>query len=329
MKEAVITKALQSKGALTVTLLALLFSSVYAVDNGMPQIFDDNDGFVFNSPAQWFSSPLTSLAVNFIVELAVIGIMIFINKVYSIPRSITLSYAVFFAVLQTATPEISARFYSGSLLCLLIAFCMAMMFASFANAGAQRRVFLIFLSLSAASTVQYAFLVYVPVFLIACAQMRIFGLRTVIAALLGLLTPWCLLLGFDIISPAQINLPQFENPFVSLGSNIGLALALTAALTATVTITAYALSWLKLMTYNAVMRGCNGLLSLITFVTILAMAIDFTNFIAYMPLLNFCCAMMLGHLFVIRNSPKAWISIISIVIIYYCLLSWRITALTL
>ena len=100
----------------------------------------------------------------------------------------------------------------------------------------------------------------------------------------------------------------------------------TIAFTVILTLTAYALSVLKLITYNARTRACNGLLTLITFVTVVVMAADFTNFITYLTLLNCCSAFFLGHLFVIRNSPRAWVAIISITVIYYAIYIWTIIA---
>ena len=60
--------------------------------------------------------------------------------------------------------------------------------------------------------------------------------------------------------------------------------------------------------------------------TVVAMAADFTNFITYLTLLNCCSAFFLGHLFVIRNSPRAWVAIISITVIYYAIYIWTIIA---
>lgn len=298
MKAATVTNALQSRAALAVAMIALFGSSYYVAGSGV-----------------W---------VNFIIETAIIALMIYINKVFSIPRTITLSYAVFFAAMQTATPEISTQTGASTVLCLIVGVCMLLMFSSFSQQTSLRRIFLVFFLLSTASTVSYAFLIYIPVFILGCAQMRIFSFRSVSAMILGIITPWWILMGLGIISPGDINLSAVWNIFDTPVANDRLTLIFTALLTAGIMLTAYALSWLKLMTYNASTRGCNGLLSTISFVTVIAMAIDFNNFATYLTLLNFCAAFMLGHAFVIRNSPRAWISYVSIVIVYYAIYLWRI-----
>lgn len=324
MKGAAVTKVLQSRGALAVAIMVMIVASVYALNQGVVSSFRENSGLVFPSANEWIGSSSGNLWLSVIAELFVVAMMIYINKVFSIPKTITLSYAVFFAAMQTATPEISCRLYSGTVLCVIVALSILLMFSSFGQYSARRRVFLVFFMLSAAATTQYAFLIYIPVFFVACAQMRILSLQTVLAALLGVITPWWILLGFGIVSLVDIHFPQNFSALAGLEQNDRVAIMVTAGFTAIVGLSAYVLSWLKLMTYNAATRSCNGLLALTTFVTMIAMAVDYSNMSTYMPLLNFCAAFMLGHVFVIRNSSRAWIWYVSIVIMYYVIYLWRI-----
>ncbi len=317
---------LHSRGAMGIAVIAMIASVFYAVSAGAVRQICDDKVMIFPSVSQWISSPVTSMWVNFAVMLAIIALMIYINKAYNIPRTITLIYASFFAVLQTATPQISAQLCSGSVMALVVIVSMTLMFSVFGDPASRRRVFLVFFMLSSAATVQYAFILYIPVFLLACGQMRVFTLRTSLAALLGIATPWWILLGFGIITPADIRIPHFTGVTEVINSLDTILLVSTIAFTVILTLTAYALSVLKLITYNARTRACNGLLTLITFVTVVAMAADFTNFITYLTLLNCCSAFFLGHLFVIRNSPRAWVAIISITVIYYAIYIWTIIA---
>lgn len=302
----------------------MVMSAYYAAATGYVSFSPDNKGTVLSSPGLWIGSAMASMWVNLAIIAAITALMIFINKAYNIPRTITLLYATFFAILQTATPDITAVFQSGTLLAAVIVAAMTLMFSTFGMPTSRRRVFLVFFMLSSAVSVQYAFIIYIPIFLIACAQMRIFTLRTVLASLLGLITPWWILIGGGIVSPSDFHLPELTGISEITRSENFIVTVITAALTVLLAISAYLLSLLKLMTYNARMRACNGLLTLITFVTVIAMAADFTNFISYMTLLNCCTAFFLGHLFVIRNSPRAWIVILSITAIYYAIYIWTI-----
>lgn len=324
VKAADITKAFDSRWIPFVTFVVMVVSAIYALSCGATYHIEGDKGLVFPSANAWISSPEVALWINMAINAAVIVLMISINKVYNIPRTITYIYATFFTVMLTASPTISSQLYSGTLLLAVVSGCMALMFSSFAQPLALRRVFLVFFLMSACASTQYAYMVYIPIFVIGCAQMRILTFRTILAALLGIITPWWIMLGVGIISPDDFHFPHFISVFSVTTVNDTLILIVTASLTTLLTITAYVMSLLKLMTYNARTRACNGLLSLITFVTILAMAIDFTNFLTYIPVLNFGAAFFLSHLFVIRRTARGWIAILSIIIAYYALYSWRI-----
>lgn len=304
----------------------MVASALWALDIGEVNRITADKGLVFSSPDLWIAAPGVSLAVNVVVLLAVIGLMIFVNKAYNIPRTITLIFATFFAVIVSATPDLTAQLCSGSIVAVVILLSMTLMFSTFAAPSARRRVFLIFFLLSGAVAVQYAFVVYLPVFILACVQMRIFTFRTVLAALLGIISPWWLLFGFGIITPADIHMPRFVNVLEAAPALDTVITALTGGLTALLALTAYVLSLLKLITYNAQMRACNGLLALVMFVTIVAMCVDFTNYLAYLTLLDCCTAFFLGHLFVIRNASRSWIAIVAIIVVYYTIYIWRIFA---
>lgn len=302
----------------------MILTALYALADGAVIRIADDSGTLFPSPNEWISDPYISMWVNLGLILVVMAGMIFINKTYNIPRTITLIYAFFYIVLQTATPEVSAQLCSGTLMNLIIIGVMTLMFSTFDLPASRRRVFLGFFLISAAVTVQYGFAVFIPVFLIACAQMRIFNLRTLLAALLGIVTPWWILFGAGVISPSDVHVPDSIN-FIDIEITLDtIIIVVTISLTVLLALTAYLLSLLKLMTYNARTRACNGLLLLITIATVFAMAADFTNYMTYLPLLNCCTAFLLGHLFVIRNSQRAWIVISAITATYYAIYIWRI-----
>lgn len=309
---------------LIAAVAVMIISAVYALADGAVNRIADDSGTLFLSPNEWIADPFISMWVNLGLVIAIMAMMIFINKTYNIPRTITLIYAYFFVVLQTATPEITAQLCSGSVMGFIIVGVMTLMFSTFDLPASRRRVFLAFFLISASVTVQYGFAVYIPVFLIACAQMRILTLRTILAALLGIITPWWILFGAGVISPYDVHIPHSIN-FIDASITLDtVIIVVTISLTVLLALTAYLLSLLKLMTYNARRRACNGLLLLTTVATVFAMAVDFTNFITYLTLLNCCTAFFLGHLFVIRNSPRAWIVISAITVIYYAIYIWRI-----
>lgn len=286
-------------------------------------VYGDN-GLVFPSADRWFSNLSVGFCANMALYIVIVAMMVYINRVYNVPRNLTYVYASTFAVLQTAIPDMAAQFQSGSVLCCVVAGCSLLLFGSFATPMCHRRVFMIFFLLSAAVASQYAYVVYIPVFVIGCAEMRILNLRVILAILLGIIAPWWLLLGFGIVGIDEFHMPQFVSIFSAIDLNETLVLLLTVGLTTLLTLTAYLLSVLKLMTYNARTRACSGFLTVMTLVTVVAMMVDFANMPAYLPLFNFCAAFQMSHFFVIHNSDRSWIMIGSIILIYYALYVWRI-----
>ena len=268
MKAAEITKALHSRGTLAATILIMIAAACYALFSSLGEMIPGNKGTAFPSPGLWIDNPVLSLWVNIAVIGSIAGFMIYINKVYNIPRTITLIYASFFFVLETATPDLTSHLCSATVLAFVIIVSMTLMFSTYSEPAALRRVFLVFFMLSCALTVQYAFAIYLPVFVVACFQMKIFTFRTILAALLGIITPWWILFGFGIVGIGDLHMPVIISLFDTADLLDTLLAAITAGLTVTLAITSYVLSLLKLMTYNARLRACNGLLTLLTFVTV-------------------------------------------------------------
>lgn len=299
----------------------MMVSAFIALGSGISLPATDTGALIFSTPSSWIASPAASAWVNLLLLCAVAAVMIYINRVYTIPRSITLVYAVVFCVAMTATPSLTAALSAGALLAATVACCWALMLGAFASHRAPQRVLTVFFILSAGATVHYAFALYIPVFLIGCAQMRVFSLRTVLAALMGIAAPWWLIFGLGIASPSQLRVAETLVAAVQGVRPAGTMLA-TALFTAFIMVASYAATVLKLLTYNARTRAGNGLITLTALVTMLLMAVDSQAMAVYMPLLNCCAAIFLSHLFVIRDNSRAWVLFMFVTIIYYAFYSW-------
>ena len=313
---------MHSRLALFMTLVIMIVATLYASSLGDIMPVGEQRGIIGNVGTCYLDGT-SGLWVNILAVAVVIAMMVYINKAFTIPRTITLIYATFFCVFQTATPAVCTRFYSGTVLCMTMTLSMILMFNSFSQMNAERRVVMVFFLLSSAIAIDYAYAVYIPVFLIACAQMRIFCMRVCLAAGLGLLTPWWLLLGFGIVTPADFHMPDFSSAIDGFGRT-SFILAVTLGLTIVLVISSYLLCVLKIMTYNARTRACNGLMTLVTLTTVILAICDFGNVIIYIPLLNFGAAFLLSQLFIIRNTAKSWLYICAIFITYYSIYAWRI-----
>ncbi len=230
----------------------------------------------------------------------------------------TTLYITFFAVMQLSEPDLSVTFYGGSLLVAVMPLCLMLLFGCYRAPNRTRSVFLIFMLLSGLSAFQYCFLVYLPVFLIGCAQMRILNARTLVAALLGCITPWWILFGFGVIGLQDIHLPSPGSLTARIDAGDIVSLV-SVGLTVLLVILSYVLNVLKAIAYNAQSRAINGSFATLTLFTILAIFLDFNNIASYIPLLNFCAAIQLAHFFSVHRAEKSWIAIASIMAVYIVL----------
>ena len=280
-------------------------------------------GFAVPSANDWISSPVTEMIVNRVIVGLIIVLSVYLNRAFNVLRAMTMLYVVFFAFFELATPNLLAQLTTSTVLCAVVLACMVLLYSCYGDTGRIRRVFLIFFFLSVAAASQYAFVVYIPLFLLGCAQMKILNLRTIGAASLGIVTPWWILLGFGLVSLGDLHIPRVVSIFDAINFNEAIALAVTVGLTVLLTLSAYMLTLLKSMTYNAKSRSFGSFIAVMTAMTIVAMVIDYTNITAYVTLLNFCAAYQLSHFFLLHKSEKSYIAVTIILAIYFVLYLWR------
>lgn len=77
--------------------------------------------------------------------------------------------------------------------------------------------------------------------------------------------------------------------------------------------------------YNAQARAYNGALTLVAFITIAAMAFNYNNLLAYLPLLNMCASYQITHYFVNHRYERQYAAVLGVCGAYVLLYLWRIT----
>ncbi|MDE6207104.1 MAG: hypothetical protein K2M55_04790 [Muribaculaceae bacterium] len=267
----------------------------------------------------WFSVPVISLAAAFAAGIGTIVAMTLLNKIYNVLRSMTMLFAAFFTAMQIATPDIATQFFTGSLLAVVVPACLLLLFSCYKSSDASRRVFIIFFVLSALTATQYCYAIYLIASFAGLGQMRIFNLRNLLASLMGIVTPWILLLGFGIVSPSEIDMPELASIFAALNLEDAVLLVATVSFTAAVTLLLYIINVVRTIAYNARARAFNGSFTLVLLLTLAAMCADYQNIIAYLPLFNFSCAMEMAHFFSTHRGDKTFIAIFGIIAVYFAL----------
>jgi len=265
------------------------------------------------------------IIANIGLNVLIMAMMIVVNKTYNVLRAVTRMHVGLFAIMQAAMPPMMLSLNSGTVVALVVLCCIYLMFSCYDAPGLVKRVFLTFMLLSLGATVQYCFVLFIPVFWLICAQMRIFTVRTFLASLLGIITVWWLLFGFGLITPGDVHIPVVTGISGALDLGTTIYLLIVAGWTAFLLVASLGLNVLKTIAYNARARAYNGALTVVALVTVVAMTFDYNNLPAYLPLLNVCAAYQITHYFVRHRFDRQYAAVLGVCSVYIILYLWRVT----
>lgn len=325
IKASAITRELHSRGFSTAAAIAVAVMVVVYFLAGKVEPLTGDYGFAIPSPNCWFADyPALSLAASLVMNGSVVLAGVLMNKVHNIMRSMTGLYITFYAAMMLGVPDLSAQFYSGPLLASVVAWGLFMLFGCYRNPASSGSVYIVFAALSLLTAARAGFAMFVPAFLIVCAQMRILNLRTFIAAVLGLITPWWII----FLTPGLLQ----PNPSFYIGldpiavpATASEALYLAAVLiTVLVMVLAMVLNVFKTIAYNARSRAINGAVTIMALFAVIGFVVDNGAGEVYVPVLCFCSAIQTAHYFSSRRADKSWIAICAILLIYILLFVCRI-----
>ncbi|MCM1071799.1 MAG: hypothetical protein NC210_06500 [[Clostridium] fimetarium] len=324
MSERDITALLHSRwGAGLLMALAIAGAIVAYTRQAVVPIWFDL-GLGLTAPGRWIPQGWPSLAAGLAANVGIGLLTLTINRTFNVLRSLTTLVAGLFFVMQLGLPSLLCQFYSGTLLTLLVLVCTALLFSAYGSGAGQRRVFLAFCLTTLAAFTNVSFALYLPVLLVGCAQMRIFNGRTLVAALLGVLTPPWLLIGFGIVRVEEIDMPRWLMAWSQWGDpHLARSLIVTGF---TLFIGAFFITTnlMKILSYNSRVRAYNGFLTMTLIATALYTLFDFGSFRFYLPLLNCLTAYQAAHFFTYRRSRRSYIPILILILTYCGFYAWSL-----
>ena len=313
----------RSSAAVVMMVVAAVFLLIsYGFDGGdlPPQ---GEQGLCLPPPALWPIWPWADVLGGVLLNVAVLVLMAMLNKGFNVLRSNTRLQLGLFALMGTAVPRLMLNVNSGIILALAVNVCAFLMFSSYDDPSGVRRVFLSFLIMSLGAAMQYCFVVFIPMLWVVTAQMRIFSLRTFLASVFGIATPWVILLGFGIVSPDDFHLPEVRGIFSTFGEESAEYFLAVTSFTAFLLVIAITLNLSRTIAYNARARAFNGTLTLTAVVTIVAISVNYNNLLAYLPLLNVCAAYQITHWFVNHRFDRQYIAVLGICLCYLAFYALR------
>lgn len=320
MRQADITELLHRRSITTTLLILAMLATMIVERRGDVVEIVGSRGLALPSANEWLEPGAASMWLNLAMNVAIVGVIALLNKTFNILRSITSLWGSVFILMQVASPMIMGQFYGGTLLALLMGLITALLYSCYGlSTAGNRRVFLIFALLSAASFIQYAFMFYIPVMVLGMVQMRIFNARSLVAAAIGVLTaPW-LLIGSGLVSLDQVHWPEFVSTLSEIATSKMIHSLVVVGITMALGLAALCGNFMRLLSYNAKYRSYNGFLAILLITTIILLLVDYNNLSIYVPLLNLAASFQIALFFANRRQRSSWIAIAALMVVYVAL----------
>lgn len=314
-----ITDYIHSRGATVAAAITLTLLTVIAIRMDAVADIEGNRGLAFLSANLWIDNPVISTCVSILAIYAIAAGLLALNRSFNILRHMTSMWATMFLVLQCSIPGIDANFSAASMLTLVFYTATALLYGCYDRPTRKRPIFMIFALLSAGSLFQYAYMFYIPVFIVGMIQMKVMDFKGFLAALLGVITPPWILIGTGILTPQQIDWPEFVSAMSALHDSDVIMLLVSVILSACIGVGLFMASMMKLLSYNAKNRAYNGFLTIAMLATIVLMVVDYLNIAVYTMLLNSLAAYQMAHFFSSHRQSRSYIPVLTIMACYFAI----------
>lgn len=268
---------------------------------------EGSGGFVFNLQRPLIANGLVSMAVNVASLLMVGALMLLLNKIFNFVRAVTSLPMAVFCLLQMAYPQSLTSFGAGSLLCLLFAFMLLLLFDSYQDKGVQGRIYMTFAIVSAGTMFRCAYALLIPVLLLGYLYLRALNFRGVVAMVLGLVTPWWIALGLGLVSYTDLMLPQVEPIWLRVTRQPADLLMALATATAVLGLVLVVMNLLRLLNYRLQTRVYNTFFVVTLVLTVVAMGLDCRDLTSLLPLLNLTVAVQVAHAYTLSHFQYRYV----------------------
>ena len=292
----------------------LLVTALFVAWSGLLPSPESSGGLLFNIDDTLAANSWLSVAAGVAGSMAAAWLMLLLNKWFTFVKSLTFVGAAAFFLLQLATPLITSTFNTGTVMLLLLVVGALVLFGCYQDKHAQKPIFLVMCILAFGVMVRWAVVVLIPAFLLGFAYMRAMNWRGVMSALIGLVTPFWIVLGLGLAAPADFKLPEL-NPFWNTLdlSQVRLLVAWVAFIVV-LTIVLSVVNLFTIYSYRLQLRVYNAFFLMVTLFAVAALCIDHRNLTAYLPVVNLCLSVQIAHAFTISKFPKQHIFIIALVL---------------
>lgn len=302
-----INEFFHGKQFMLVAWAAMAVSAYVAAMSGNLGQIDHGHGIFFDATDILVEHPTLSVTLN-VALVTVIGLLMqLLNKVYGFVRSSTSMLASAFYLLTMANPFTSYTLYTGTALAAVLVLGAFYLYVSYLNPRAQHSVFLTFAVVTSCTMIHWSFVLLLVAFFLGFIEMRVMQWRGIVAMLLGIITPFWILLGLGIVSPLSFMPMQFSTAWASAEvSQLSLFLV-SVIVTAVAAVVLTCVNLYTIIGYRHQWRIYNAFIMLTGIITIIAMCVDYHDMHVFLPLLNVCLAIEVAHAFSINKSQYRYV----------------------
>lgn len=322
MKEQELTRFAESRNAYFLMLCMMVLATMAAFYWGRIDMIPGSDGFGLPSANEWISDSTLSFYLGIVLCIVQSLLLIYINRRFNLLRSVSPLFAGMFLIMQGAEPAISGQVYDGSILCLVVLVAIIPLFSTFQLPDRTNLIYLIFCLLAAGSMTNYSYIAYMATFFLGCFQMQCLSFRGILAMILGMITPLWILTGFGVIDLTELKLPVLVSVFEAMDRPELVQTLVYAIVTLLIGIVFGAWNLIRIYNYNSRTRAYNGFWTLLSLTTVALLLLDYYHWFIYLPMLNCCTAVQIGHFFAINKLKRGYFIVVCIILVYLALYIW-------
>ena len=307
-------------GAGGLALAALCFF-VMTLVSGSLALPDDvgviSHGVCFSSPESWSVNPTLSLWINILlIFVGAVGAII-VTKHYNFVPSDNMLYSIAMLLMCMASPLVTEHLNSGVLMMLVMLICFYRLFGLSGTRNSAEGVFLVFSLLSLCSTIQYGFLLLIPVVLLGCFFLGIMHVREIVAMLIGIVAPYWILLACGLVHWSDFQWPSLTSLFSGAeGPMEVLEMILAVGVTSLLFIVALVANTMGVSSEGVLQRTRRSMIHLLGFALLWFMVFDFTNMLTYMPAFYLCCGYECAFWLMRMRGPQKLYLPLSLFVVY-------------
>lgn len=294
---------------------AAMFVAAYLTDSHIQ--LSGQLGICLLSPNNWGIPAFWGWVLNAVLAAISVLLLYLLNKVHTVvPGNDTILPGMF---LLTAASNVwlSGGLTSGWIMVMAHLLCLGVLFSSYRSRNAAQSLFVIATVLSLGSMIQYAFIFFIPAYLLGAALMKCLKFKPFIGFILGLIAPYWVGVGLGIIPLSNFHTPELSNFMSTFSSKSDIFMSVAnMAITLLVALLLGMNNIVKLYAGNTQRRLNNMVIDLLGVTCIICLLFDFKNMPVYLGVCYMIFAVQLANCFALHSVRRGPLVLIAIALIY-------------